>query len=279
MPAPPHQRAFMLRATAKVWRLAARTFTAPPDAAFYRSLQGLAQAPALTAKGLSPLEPDLQARSPSEAIAVLASEYAALFDGPQALCPPHAAAYGVDACYHFHMLRGERPDHVCTVFEVLAELYETSAGRPDDQLTARDAARVAAELLRLYASRWIPAFLSAVAQHANRSLYRSVAAIASDVITAPATLTLLHHPTTENHMLTIYSNPTCGFCHRLKSQLDRESIAYTDINIEEDPAAASYVESVNGGNQIVPTVVCGNGTVMTNPTLAEVKECLQAVTA
>lgn len=279
MAAPPHQRAFMLRATAKVWRLAARTFAGPPDAAFYRALQGLAQAPGLAAQGLSPLEPDLQSMPPGEAIALLTAEYATLFAGPGAPCPSQAAAYGVDACHHFHMLRGERPDHVCTVFEVLAELYEISAGRPDDQLTARDAANAASELLRLYASRWIPAFLSAVAQHANRSLYRSVATIAGDVITAPTTLTLLHHPTTENHMLTIYSTPTCGFCHRLKSQLDRDSIAYTDINIEEDPAAASYVESVNGGNQIVPTVVCGNGTVMTNPTLAEVKECLQAVTA
>jgi len=269
----------MLRATAKVWRLAARTFAGPPDVAFHRALQGLMRAPGLAAQGLSPLEPDLQARPPGVAIALLATEYAALFDGPRAPCPPHAAAYGIDACHHFHMLRGERPDHVSTAFDVLGELYEISAGRPDNQLTARDACGAAAELLRLYASRWIPAFLATVAEHATRSLYRSVATIAGDVITASATLTLLHHPTTENSMLTIYSTPTCGFCHRLKTQLDRENIAYTDINIEEDPTAASYVESVNGGNQVVPTVVCGNGTVMTNPTLAEVKGCLQTVTA
>ena len=278
MPALPHKRAFVLRATAKVWRLAARTFAGPPDAAFHRALQGLAQAPGLAARGLSPLEPDLETMPPGEAITVLTAEYAALFDGSQAACPPHAAAYGVDACHHFHLLHGDRPDHISTAFTVLADLCETSAGQSDEQLTAHDAADAATELLRHYADRWIPAFLTAVTVHANRSLYRCVAIIVGDVLSAPTTLTLLHDPTMETRMLTIYSTPTCGFCHRLKTKLDRESIPYTDINIEEDPAAASYVESVNGGNQVVPTVVCGNGTVMTNPTLAEVKGCLQTAT-
>ncbi len=53
-------------------------------------------------------------------------------------------------------------------------------------------------------------------------------------------------------MLTMYSTSWCGYCHRLKSQLDREGIAHAVIDIERDPAAASYVMSVNGGTQTVP---------------------------
>jgi mycoredoxin len=72
-------------------------------------------------------------------------------------------------------------------------------------------------------------------------------------------------------MLTMYSTPWCGYCHRLKSQLDREGIAYDVVDIEQDPAAAEFVMSVNGGNQTVPTVHFPNGTALTNPSLAEVQ--------
>jgi mycoredoxin len=40
-------------------------------------------------------------------------------------------------------------------------------------------------------------------------------------------------------MLTVYSTTWCGYCARLKKMLDREGIAYDEVNIEEDPAAAS----------------------------------------
>src|SRR6476469_9267932 len=71
--------------------------------------------------------------------------------------------------------------------------------------------------------------------------------------------------------LTMFSTTWCGYCQRLKRQLEREGIGYTEINIEEDPASADYVMSVNGGNQTVPTVVFPDGNAATNPSLAEVK--------
>ncbi|WP_033251463.1 mycoredoxin [Kitasatospora phosalacinea] len=78
--------------------------------------------------------------------------------------------------------------------------------------------------------------------------------------------------------VTMYSTTWCGYCNRLKGQLDREGIAYTEINIEQDPASASYVESVNDGNQTVPTVVVvsasGEQSVMTNPSLRQVQSAL-----
>ena len=76
--------------------------------------------------------------------------------------------------------------------------------------------------------------------------------------------------------LTMYSTPWCGYCRRLKSQLEREGIAYLEVDIEATPDAADYVMSVNGGNQTVPTVVLPDGTALTNPSLAEVKARLAA---
>lgn len=72
----------------------------------------------------------------------------------------------------------------------------------------------------------------------------------------------------------MYSTTWCGYCQRLKSQLDREGIAYSEVNIEQDENAAALVERVNGGNQTVPTVVFPDGTAMTNPSLIQVKEKL-----
>jgi mycoredoxin len=70
--------------------------------------------------------------------------------------------------------------------------------------------------------------------------------------------------------MTIYSTEWCGYCHRLMRQLDREGVGYTLVNIEDDPEAADFVMSVNGGNRTVPTVLFRDGTALTNPTLAEV---------
>jgi mycoredoxin len=80
-------------------------------------------------------------------------------------------------------------------------------------------------------------------------------------------------------MLTMYSTPWCGYCHRLKSQLDREGIAYAVVDIEQDAAAAEFVMSVNGGNQTVPTMKFDDGTAMTNPSIVQVKDHLAMLNA
>jgi mycoredoxin len=82
-------------------------------------------------------------------------------------------------------------------------------------------------------------------------------------------------------IVTMYSTTWCGYCRRLKSQLDREGIGYTEINIEQDPDSATFVEKANGGNQTVPTVLVvptngGQEVVMTNPSLVQVKQALGA---
>ena len=80
-----------------------------------------------------------------------------------------------------------------------------------------------------------------------------------------------------NAALTVYSTSWCGFCHRLKTTLKANGISYDEIDIEEDPAAADFVGSVNGGNKTVPTVKFADGSTLTNPSANEVKAKLAEV--
>ncbi|HET7385342.1 MAG TPA: mycoredoxin [Nocardioidaceae bacterium] len=77
--------------------------------------------------------------------------------------------------------------------------------------------------------------------------------------------------------LTMYTTPWCGYCHRLKGQMDREGIDYELVDIERDEAAAVRVMELNGGNQTVPTLVYADGSAQTNPSLIQVKEKLAAL--
>jgi mycoredoxin len=76
--------------------------------------------------------------------------------------------------------------------------------------------------------------------------------------------------------LTIYSTVWCGWCRRLKAQMEREGIDFVEVDIEHDPAAAETVMAVNGGNQTVPTLVFPDGSALSNPSLAQVKAHLAA---
>ncbi len=79
--------------------------------------------------------------------------------------------------------------------------------------------------------------------------------------------------------LTMYTTRWCAFCRRLKSQLARDGIEITEVDIEADDVAADYVMSVNGGCQTVPTLVFPDGSALTNPTAAAVKEHLKELAA
>ena len=74
--------------------------------------------------------------------------------------------------------------------------------------------------------------------------------------------------------VTMLTTPWCGYCRRLKSQLEREDIPCIEVDIETDPEAVAFVMSVNDGNQTVPTVVFPDGSTATNPSVREVRRRL-----
>lgn len=70
--------------------------------------------------------------------------------------------------------------------------------------------------------------------------------------------------------IVMYSTPWCGYCIRLKHSMKRYGIAFDEVDITHDPAAAQFVESVNGGNQTVPTVLMPDGSALTNPSIQQI---------
>ena len=62
----------------------------------------------------------------------------------------------------------------------------------------------------------------------------------------------------------VYWRPGCIYSARLKGRLGRLRKQVTWVNIWQDEGAAAYVESVNHGDQLVPTVVI-NGVPHANP--------------
>jgi mycoredoxin len=69
---------------------------------------------------------------------------------------------------------------------------------------------------------------------------------------------------------TMFTTTWCGYCARLKGQLKRAGIEWTEVDIESHPDAADVVASVNQGNLTVPTLLFSDGSAMTNPSASQV---------
>jgi mycoredoxin len=76
--------------------------------------------------------------------------------------------------------------------------------------------------------------------------------------------------------VTMYTTPWCGYCVRLKKLMQREGIAFAEVDIEAVPDAADLVMQANGGNRTVPTLVFAGGVALTNPSIDQVKAQLDS---
>lgn len=65
--------------------------------------------------------------------------------------------------------------------------------------------------------------------------------------------------------LTVYSAPWCPHCKRVKRFLAAHRMPYRQIDIDGDPGAIEELKALQGGRQIIPTVVYGDGTHDVNP--------------
>jgi mycoredoxin len=75
----------------------------------------------------------------------------------------------------------------------------------------------------------------------------------------------------------MFSTDWCGYCKRLKRQLDEVGITFREIDVEQEPDSADFVEQVNGGNRVVPTLLFSDGSSLTNPSVIAVKEKLASL--
>jgi mycoredoxin len=75
----------------------------------------------------------------------------------------------------------------------------------------------------------------------------------------------------------MFSTDWCGYCKRLKSQLNENGITFREINVEQEMNYTSFVEEVNGGNRVVPTLIFSDCDALTNPSVIAVKEKLASL--
>ena len=69
--------------------------------------------------------------------------------------------------------------------------------------------------------------------------------------------------------ITMYGTLWCGDCKRAKKFLGEQRIRYDYVDVEQDADGLAFIEPVNNGKQIVPTIVFGDGGILVEPTNAE----------
>ena len=67
----------------------------------------------------------------------------------------------------------------------------------------------------------------------------------------------------------VYGAPWCPDCRRSKQFLGEQRVHYDWIDVDKDPSALDYVKEVNDGKQIIPTIVFEDGSILVEPTNAE----------
>ena len=69
--------------------------------------------------------------------------------------------------------------------------------------------------------------------------------------------------------IVVYSTVWCPDCKRAKQFFGEQRIAYTNVDIEQDKKAMAFVEKINNGMHIIPTIVFPDGDVLVEPTNAD----------
>ena len=69
--------------------------------------------------------------------------------------------------------------------------------------------------------------------------------------------------------ITVYGALWCPDCRRSKALLDRRKTPYEWVDVSEDAEGMRRVEELNGGNRSIPTIVFGDGSVLVEPSDAE----------
>jgi len=69
--------------------------------------------------------------------------------------------------------------------------------------------------------------------------------------------------------ITVYGAPWCPDCKRSKQFLGEQRVPYNWVDIDQDEEGRSYVQQVNNGRQIIPTIVFEDGSILVEPTNAE----------
>ena len=72
----------------------------------------------------------------------------------------------------------------------------------------------------------------------------------------------------------VYGAPWCPDCKQAKKFLGEQMIPYDWIDVDQDPEGLRIVQEKNGGKQIIPTIIFDDGSVLVEPSNAELAQKL-----
>jgi mycoredoxin len=65
--------------------------------------------------------------------------------------------------------------------------------------------------------------------------------------------------------IVFYGTSWCGDCRRARQIFSQMNVEYTEVNIDADRQAETFVKQINRGNRSVPTIVFPDGSTLTEP--------------
>ncbi len=78
----------------------------------------------------------------------------------------------------------------------------------------------------------------------------------------------------KSDQIIVYSTVWCPDCKRAKQFLGEQRVPYVNVDIEQDAEAMAFVERVNDGKRIIPTIVFPDGSRLVEPSNAQLAEKL-----
>ncbi len=81
-----------------------------------------------------------------------------------------------------------------------------------------------------------------------------------------------------NDQIVVYGTTWCPDCKRAKQFFGNQRVEYRWVDIEQDPDAMAYVEEVNEGQRIVPTIIFPDGDKLVEPSNAALADKLGITT-
>jgi len=76
------------------------------------------------------------------------------------------------------------------------------------------------------------------------------------------------------HHITVYGSSWCSDCKRAKRFLGDQQVEYKWVDVEQDEKARTFVEDHNDGKTIIPTIVFDDGTILVEPSNAQLAQKL-----
>ena len=76
--------------------------------------------------------------------------------------------------------------------------------------------------------------------------------------------------------VTMYTTTWCGYCRRLKRQMEDEGIQFQEVDVDVHSHYDGRIIEATGGFRTVPTLEVGDR-LLVNPTLREVRAAMAAL--